>query len=83
MLQMNMPKRFWSQGVMSTAYLINRLPSMVLNFMSPMEMIKGRKVNLTHLKVFVCICFFHVQSLYRDKMYARVAKCILFGNSST
>lgn len=64
MFQMKVPKRFWSQGVMATAYLINGLPSMVLDFMSPMEMIKGRKVELTHLKVFGCICFVHVQSLY-------------------
>ena len=27
MLQMNVPKKFWSQGVMAAAYLINRLPS--------------------------------------------------------
>lgn len=40
MLQMHVPKRFWSQGVMTTSYLINRLPSRVLNFKSPMEILK-------------------------------------------
>ncbi|KAM2944179.1 hypothetical protein COP2_027257 [Malus domestica] len=83
MLQMNVPKRFWSQGVMTAAYLINRLPSRVLGFKSPMEIIKNRKVDLSHLKVFGCICFVHVQLLHRDKLDPRATKCIFLGYSST
>lgn len=83
MLQMNVPKRFWSQGVMAAAYLINRLPSRVLGFKSPIEVMKGRKVDISHLRVFGCICFVHVQPHHRDKLDPRAVKCIFLGYSST
>ncbi|KAM1175182.1 hypothetical protein ACFX19_028211 [Malus domestica] len=83
MLQMNVPKRFLSQSVMTAAYLINRLPSRVLGFKSPMEIVKNKKVDLSHLKVFGCICFVHVQPLHRDKLDPKATKCIFLGYSST
>ncbi|CAL2248738.1 unnamed protein product [Prunus armeniaca] len=58
MFQMNVPKKFWSQGVLTAAYLINRLPSRVLDFKSPYEVMKGKKFNLSHLMVFGCTCLF-------------------------
>ena len=83
MLQMNVPKRFWSQGVMAAVYIINRLPSRVLEFKSPLEVMKGRKIDLSHLRVFGCVCFVHIQSHHRDKLDPRALKCIFLGYSST
>ncbi|KAB2615934.1 hypothetical protein D8674_022522 [Pyrus ussuriensis x Pyrus communis] len=74
--------RLPQQG-MKAIYLINRLPSRVLGFKSPMEIVKNRKIDLSHLKVFGCICFVHVQSLHRDKLDPRATKCIFLGYSST
>ncbi|KAB2617910.1 hypothetical protein D8674_013779 [Pyrus ussuriensis x Pyrus communis] len=71
------------QQDMKATYLINRLPNRVLGFKSPMEIVKNRKVDLSHLKVFGCICFVHVQSLHRDKLDPRATKCIFLGYSST
>ncbi|KAM2191919.1 hypothetical protein ACFX1Q_027665 [Malus domestica] len=48
-----------------------------------MEIVKNRKVDLSHLKVFRCICFVHVQPLHRDKLDPRATKCIFLGYSST
>ncbi|KAK9911087.1 hypothetical protein M0R45_035010 [Rubus argutus] len=83
MFQMNVPKRFWSHGVLTATYIINRLPSSVLAFKSPLEVLKGRKIDLSHLKVFGCICFVHVQAHQRDKLDPRAEKCIFLGYSST
>ncbi|PRQ17191.1 putative RNA-directed DNA polymerase [Rosa chinensis] len=83
MLQTNVPKKFWSQGIQTAAYIINRLPSSVLNFKSPFEVLKGRKVDITHLRVFGCTCFVHVQSNHRDKFDPRAVKCVFLGYSST
>ena len=60
MLHMNVPKRFWSQGVMTAAYIVNRLPSRVLEFKSPMEILKGSDINLSHIRIFGCTCYVHV-----------------------
>lgn len=83
MFQMNVPKRFWSHGVLTATYLINWLPSSVLKFKSPLEVLKGRKIDLSHLKVFGCICFVHVQAHQRDKLDPRAEKCVFLRYSST
>ncbi|CAL9008198.1 unnamed protein product [Prunus brigantina] len=70
-------------GVLTAAYLINRLPSRVLDFKSPYEVMKGKKINLSHLRVFGCTCFVHIQSSHRDKLDPRAVKCIFMGYSSS
>ena len=33
----NMPRSFWGEAVVSAAYLINRIPSSILNFQTPLQ----------------------------------------------
>ncbi|KAM1374902.1 hypothetical protein ACFX2I_025403 [Malus domestica] len=68
---------------MAATYIINRLPSRVLEFKSPLEVMKGRKIDLSHLRVFGCICFIHIQPHHRGKLDHRAVKCIFLGYSST
>ncbi|KAM1425821.1 hypothetical protein TB2_017749 [Malus domestica] len=82
MLQMSVPKKFWSHGVLTAAYVINRLPSKVLKFKAPLETLNGRKINLSHLRVFGCVCFVHIQTLHRDKLDPRAVRCLFLGYSS-
>lgn len=83
MLQMNVPKKYWSHGVLAATYLINRLPSRVLSFKSPLEVLLHRKLNISHLRVFGCVCYVHRQAKYRDKLDARAIRCVFLGYSST
>ncbi|KAM0960567.1 hypothetical protein ACFX2C_025595 [Malus domestica] len=83
MFHSNVPKIFWSQGVLTAAYLINRLPSKILKFKSPYEVLKDRQINLSHLGVFGCTYFVHIQAPNHDKLDPRVAKCVYLGYSST
>jgi hypothetical protein len=83
MLQTNVPKRFWSQAIQTAAYIINRLPSSVLNSKSPFEVLRGRKIDINHLRIFGCTCFVHVQSKDRDKFDPRATRCVFLGYSST
>jgi transposase InsO family protein len=39
LFQNNVPKIFWSEGVLTATYLINRLPSVILYFKSPLEIL--------------------------------------------
>jgi hypothetical protein len=55
----------------------------VLNFKSPLEVLKGRKVAINHLRTFGCTCFVHIQSKDRDKFDSRAVKCVFLGYSST
>ena len=83
MFNANIPKKYWSQAVLTATYLINRLPSRVLNSKSPLEVLKNRKIDLSHLKVFGCICYVHIQANTRDKLDPRAVKCVFLGYSST
>jgi len=83
MLQMNVPKAFWSYGALTAAYLINRLPSRVLDFKSPLEVLQDKVSDISHLKVFGCTCFVHLLATHRDKLDARAIKCVFLGYSTT
>ena len=83
MLQMNVPKPFWSHGVLTATHLINRLPSRVLDFKSPLEVLQERQPDLTYLKVFGCTCYVHLPTTLRDKLNPRAVKCIFLGYSQT
>ena len=83
MLQMNVPKRFWSQGVLAATYLINRLPSRVLDTKSPYEVMQNKTNNLSHLRIFGCTCYVHIQSHHRDKLDPKAVKCVFMGYSPT
>jgi transposase InsO family protein len=59
LFQNNVPKFFWSEAVLTAAYLINKLPSVNLKFKSPLEILYGRKINIYHLRIFRCVCYVH------------------------
>jgi hypothetical protein len=82
-LQMNVPKHFWSYGILTAVYLVNRLPSRVLEFKSPLEVLQNKVPDISHIKVFGCTCFMHLSATHRDKLNPRAIKCIFLGYSTT
>lgn len=81
-IQSHIPSRFWGNCVLTAVYLINRLPSVLLNGKSPYEMMYQRPPNLDHLRVFGCLCF--ATTLPRgDKFAARAKRAVFIGYSST
>ena len=59
MLQMNVPKFLWSDAVMTATYLINRMPSRVLNYKTTLECLTGNMSYILPPKVFGCVSFVH------------------------
>ena len=84
----NVSKIYWGEVVLTTTYMINRLPSRVLGFKTPMETLSQFYPNLSttnHLipRIFGCSAFVHVHSHNRGKLDPRAIKCIFVGYSST
>jgi len=53
-IQSRLPKVFWEDAISTTTYLINRGPSVPLDYQLPEEIWSGNEVNLSQLKVFCC-----------------------------
>ena len=72
---------FWSDCVLTACYLINRLPSSILNGKSPFSLVYGREPNLSHLRSFGCLCFAVILK-GSDKFSEKAEKCVLIGYAS-
>ena len=69
MLRMtNLPKSFWGEVVVTACCLINRSPSVPLDFDISKRVWTGKDVSYSHLKVFGCKAFVHVPKEQRSKL---------------
>jgi histone deacetylase 1/2 len=55
----SVPFRYWSDAFFTTCFLINRLPTRVLNMKTPVEQLFKTSPDYTYLKVFVCLLASH------------------------
>ncbi|KAL5774241.1 hypothetical protein ACOSP7_011798 [Xanthoceras sorbifolium] len=78
-LHAGLPKMLWAEAVNTAAYLINRGPSVPLDGGIPEEVWSGKEVNISHLRVFGCISYVHIDSVERSKLDAKSNKCVFVG----
>lgn len=83
MFHKNMPRRFWGDAVMTACYLINRIPTKVLDDLSPFEVLNKTKPNINHLRVFGSVCFVLVPRDQRNKLDAKSTRSVFIGYSTT
>ena len=83
MFQTNVPKRFWSDAVISACYLINRIPTRVLEDQSPFEVLNKVKPSLSHLRVFGSLCYVLIPGDMRNKLEPKSTKAMFVGYSTT
>ena len=74
-----MPKEFWVKVVATAVYLSNRFPTRSVWGKTPQEAWSGRKLGISHLKVFGSIAYVHVQEETRKKLDDKSKKLIFIG----
>lgn len=83
MFTSNVPKHFWGNAILTTTYLINRMPFRVLNFKSSCEVLLSNFSYIgfisSLLKVFACTAFVHIYPHQRSKLDPKATKCIFLG----
>lgn len=76
------PKSFWAEAVNTAAFLINRTPHRMLEYVSPEQMWTKKVPKFKFLRVFGCICFAQIPKQKRRKLDAKSEKCIFVGYSN-
>ena len=77
-----LPSGFWSYAVQTACFLINRMPSAVLNFKSPFEVIFQTIPSVTHLRIFGCACFPLLKPYIQNKLQPKSSMCVFLGYAS-
>lgn len=65
---MNMPNHLWGEAVRHATYLINRVATRSLDGKTPYEALKGRKPNLSLVKIFGSVCYARTETVGRTKL---------------
>ena len=76
LLSANLPKSFWGEAVNTVVYLINRCPSVSLNFRVLEEVWCGVLPDYSNLKVFGCMAYAHIS---QGKLEPRAKRCMFVG----
>jgi hypothetical protein len=77
----NLPNYFWAKVVVTAVYIMNRTPTAAIHGMTLEEKFTGKKLDVSHLKVFGCIACVHVLDEKRSKLDPKADKCIFIGYS--
>lgn len=83
MLQSGLHLSFWGESVLTAAFIINRLPSFVLNNRCPYELLYDKPVDYTKLKSFGCLAFAINLVHNSDKLAPRGVPCVFIGYPPT
>lgn len=78
----HVPLKFWDEAFLTATYLINRLPSRVIDNTTPLERIFHTPPNYSMLRIFGCACWPHLRPYNSTKLSFRSKECVFIGYSS-
>ncbi|RDX81124.1 hypothetical protein CR513_38237, partial [Mucuna pruriens] len=87
LFQMSVPNVYWGKAILTTTYLINRLPTQVLNGISPIKhmlsFFPSSPLMLSlRSRVFGCVAFVHSHNPHCGKLDPKAMKCVFIGYPS-
>jgi histone deacetylase 1/2 len=53
----SMPLKYWVEASIATVYLVNRLPTKLLDFSTPLEVLEKIKLDYDSMRIFGCACY--------------------------
>ena len=80
--QMHVPKNYWANAISTTCFLINKMPSYVLNWVTSFQTLFPHKSLFPiEPQIFGCTCFVRDVHLHVSKLNPKSLKCIFLGYS--
>jgi hypothetical protein len=64
----SMPLKFWDEAFITATYLINRLPTRVIDNLSPLSCLFNTPPNYSMLKIFGSVCWPHLHLYMKHKL---------------
>lgn len=80
--QASMPLKFWDEAFATAAYLINRTPTKLLDYSTPLEHLFKQSPDYNFLKVFGCACWPNLRPYNTRKLAFRSTRCVFLGYSN-
>lgn len=81
MSNFGVPKCFWGECFLMVTYLMKELPSRILNWKSPYEILCNTPPDYTSIKSFGCLMYYANIKPHKDKFEPRGRKGLLIGFS--
>jgi hypothetical protein len=78
----SMPLKYWDEAFLAAMYLINRLPTKVLDDSSPLERLFHEKPNYSGLRTFGCACWPNLRPFNTHKLQFRSNQCVFLRYSN-
>jgi histone deacetylase 1/2 len=78
----SMPLKFWDEAFIAATYLINRIPSKVINHATPLERLLNQKPDYSSLRTFGCACWPNLRPYNTHKLQFRSKRCVFLGYST-
>lgn len=77
-----MPLKFWDEAFLAMVFLVNRTPSRVIDYQTPLEKLFGEQPEYSALRVFGCACWPNLHPFNSRKLQFRSTRCTFLGYSS-
>ncbi|CAN6586683.1 unnamed protein product [Malus baccata var. baccata] len=82
----SVPKLFWPEAVTYAVYVINRMPSRVVEFRTPLQVLTEHvpvvSTNTLTPRVFGCVAYVHIHKIHRSKLDPCAIRCVFVGFAS-
>jgi transposase InsO family protein len=77
----SVPLKYWDDAFQTACYLINRMPTPLLNNSSPFECLFNSQPNYSLLRVFGCVCWPNLRPYNSHKLQPCSLPCVFLGYS--
>jgi hypothetical protein len=78
----SMPLKFWDEAFLTAVFLINRLPSWVVNNDTPFFRLFGQQPDYISLRTFSCACWPNLRPYIDRKLEFQSKQCVFLGYSN-
>jgi hypothetical protein len=81
LIQASLPGRYWAERLHTATYLLNCLPTTVIQVACPHLALFGSAPSYEHLRVFGCTCYPNMTTTAPHKLSPRSTWCVFLGYS--